>query len=134
MTTPNLPPLPEPSTPAGEPEPLRWLVSLRGAPLDGAAVWSRQPTSEEMGTWPGESVVTPLYALEALRLASPQGWKLVPIEPTKEMIRAAVEANEGPAVYKVMSAGGLSTLEAEVLEGWAAMLAAAPEATKGNGG
>lgn len=50
------------STPAVTAEPVRWLVGLCGDSLDKAAVWSRSPTPEEIGGWPGESVVTPLYA------------------------------------------------------------------------
>jgi hypothetical protein len=56
----------------------------------------------------------------------PPGWKLVPIEPTPEMLRAAVKMREGPAVYKVMSDDGLRTLEAEAADDYSAMLAATP--------
>lgn len=69
-----------------------------------------------------------LASLAAAReaLAVPEGWKLVPIDPTVEMVMAAVRCAEGDAVYKVMSAGGLNTLEAEHEELWAAFLAATP--------
>jgi hypothetical protein len=56
----------------------------------------------------------------------PPGWKLVPLEPTPEMLRAAVKMREGPAVYKVMSDGGLRTLEQEAADDYSAMLAATP--------
>lgn len=72
------------------------------------------------------------YALEALRLAVPQGWKLVPIVPTLRMIQDACDCQDadpedGPY--------------AEMAAQYAAMLAVAPsppmsldEASKGNGG
>lgn len=51
---------------------------------------------------------------------------LVPKEPTPEMLRAAVRSREGPAVYKVMSDGGLRALENDARDDFRAMIAAAP--------
>jgi hypothetical protein len=53
-------------------------------------------------------------ALDAARsLAEPEGWKLVPVEPTQEMVNAGVEA---------WDAAGVQNCQAS----WAAMLAASP--------
>jgi len=57
----------------------------------------------------------------------PAGYALVPVEPTTAMKCRAVEAWEGPAVYKSMFSRGLADLEDEAAECWAAMLAAARE-------
>ena len=57
--------------------------------------------------------------------AVPDGMALVPVEPTTAMKCRAVEAWEGPAVYKSMFARGLADLEDKAAECWAAMLAAA---------
>lgn len=60
----------------------------------------------------GEKVV-PLYALPGAQPAPsvPEGWQLVPIEPTTEMLRAANEEWEGKPTAMI----------------WADMLAAAPK-------
>ena len=58
--------------------------------------------------------------------AEPEGWQLVPKEPTREMLRAAVQVKEGPAVYKVMSFAGLAVLEEDTKDEYTAALAAAP--------
>lgn len=51
-------------------------------------------------------------------------WKLVPIEPTKEMLMAAVKCRHGDATYKVTPA----TIEEEdAADDYAAILAAVPE-------
>lgn len=59
----------------------------------------------------------------------PDGWQLVPKEPTLEMLRAAVQVKEGPAVYKVMSFAGLAVLEEDIKDEYTAALAAAPSPT-----
>lgn len=61
--------------------------------------------------------------------AVPAGYALVPVEPTTAMKCRAVEAWEGPAVYKSMFARGLADLEDKAADCWTAMLAA----SKGGG-
>ena len=60
-------------------------------------------------------------------LAAPNGWQLVPVEPTKEMKAAAVKFANGNAVYKNVSAGVLEVEEGIYGEAYEAMLAAAPQ-------
>ena len=47
----------------------------------------------------------------------PEGWRLVPVEPTPEMVQAACDATFGPAAL---------THEQAHITGWSAMLSAAP--------
>ena len=54
-------------------------------------------------------------------------WKLVPTEPTDEMLKAAVIDQHGTATYKCTSQNGLDALEWEQRGNYRAMLAAAPE-------
>ena len=70
-----------------------------------------------------EAIVSALAQQPAA--AVPEGYALVPVEPTTAMKCRAVEAWEGPAVYKSMFARGLADLEDKAAECWAAMLAAA---------
>lgn len=58
--------------------------------------------------------------------AVPDGWKLVPIEPTQEMLIAGVKEQHGSAVYRAVAASGCSTYEGEQYANYAAMLDAAP--------
>ncbi len=58
--------------------------------------------------------------------AVPDGWRLVPIEPTEGMCAAAVKYANGSAVYKNVAAAALKIEEAIYGEAYAAMLAAAP--------
>lgn len=60
--------------------------------------------------------------------AVPAGWKLVPVEPTRDMIRAAVIYANGNAVYKNVAAEALAIEESIYGEVWDAMLAATPPA------
>lgn len=55
------------------------------------------------------------------------GWKLVPVEPTEAMNRAAVIYANGNAVYKNVAAEALKIEESIYGEVWSAMLAAAPQ-------
>jgi hypothetical protein len=55
------------------------------------------------------------------------GWKLVPVEPTREMCKAAVVFANGNAVYKNVAAEALKIEEGIYGEAYAAMLAAAPQ-------
>jgi hypothetical protein len=59
-------------------------------------------------------------------LMVPDGWKLVPIEPTEEMCAAAVKLANGDAVYKNVALAALKVEESIYGEAYAAMLAAAP--------
>jgi len=56
----------------------------------------------------------------------PEGWKLVPVEPTEAMRKAAVVCVEGSAVYKNVSEVFLKSEEDSYAEVYAAMLYAAP--------
>jgi len=81
-------------------------------------------------------IATPLYA--AAPAAVPEGWKLVPIEPTESMVIAGFESVPSPnptftpmAVwdeYEAMSGCQQAAFRAKLC--WAAMLAAAPETWK----
>lgn len=74
-----------------------------------------------------------LNKMELCTLNAPDGWKLVPVEPTEEMIIDGFESrpNESfsePAVWKKysqMSGCQQAAYKAQLC--WAAMLAAAPE-------
>lgn len=62
----------------------------------------------------------------ATPVVPPSGWKLVPIEPTKEMCIAAVKFANGNAVYKNVAPAALEIEEGIYGETYAAMLAASP--------
>lgn len=57
---------------------------------------------------------------------APDGWKLVPIEPTEEMLREGVMEQHGSATYRAVSRSGCSVFEGEQYANYRAMLAAAP--------
>jgi hypothetical protein len=59
--------------------------------------------------------------------AVPEGWKLVPVEPTDEMLAAA---DEGDREYTLRNFGDVQTVMQGPYDHYVAMLAAAPE--KGN--
>ncbi|MGA0608886.1 hypothetical protein [Caldimonas sp. KR1-144] len=67
-------------------------------------------------SWP-----IPLYA--APPRAVPQGWKLVPVEPTEEMLAAA---DEGDREYTLRNFGDIMTVQQGPYDHWVAMLSAAP--------
>lgn len=56
----------------------------------------------------------------------PVAMKLVPAEPTKAMLEAAVKSRYGAATYKTVSDLGTSSCECEAADDYRAMLAAAP--------
>ena len=73
-----------------------------------------------------DDIITLDSATPASAPAVPQGWKLVPVEPTEEMVTAGNKSRfyreDGDiAVYSVLSARTYNTKQA-----WAAMLAATP--------
>lgn len=71
------------------------------------------------------------YAREAVRLnaqAVPDGWKLVPVQATPDMCRAAVIYANGNAVYKNVAHEALEIEESIYSEVYDAMLSAAPAA------
>jgi hypothetical protein len=76
----------------------------------------------------GEVVGTELRRLEAevqaLRGAVPAGWKLVPIEPTEEMLDAADAADRE---YTRRNFGDVMTVMQGPYDHWCAMVAAAPQ-------
>lgn len=53
----------------------------------------------------------------------------MPVEPTEEMLKAAVKNRYGDATYKCVSEEGCDTYEFEALTDYVAMRAAAPEET-----
>jgi hypothetical protein len=59
--------------------------------------------------------------------AVPEGWKLVPVEPTRSMMAAAVIYANGNAVYKNVAAKVLEIEESIYGEAYQAMLAASPQ-------
>jgi hypothetical protein len=61
----------------------------------------------------------------------PADWKLAPVEPTEEMMRAAVVYVNGTSVYQNVTAAALEIEESIYGEVYAAMLAAAPEKAGG---
>lgn len=68
-----------------------------------------------------------LAAASAQPVAVPDGWQMVPVDPTKEMKAAAVKFANGPAVYKAVAAAALEIEEGIYGEAYEAMLAAAPQ-------
>lgn len=103
----------ERAQPAGEAEPVGYIIpSLVEALAKGNSVvmWPKRMGQATM----------PLYAAPpaaANQAGIPEGWKLVPKEPTREMLLAAYERNHD----------GTTTLYHKM---WAAMLAAAPHTTE----
>lgn len=67
-------------------------------------------------------------ALTTAAAVPPEGWVMVPVEPTEEMKAAAVKYANGPAVYKNVRAEVLRIEEGIYGEVYEAMLAAAPKA------
>lgn len=59
--------------------------------------------------------------------AVPDGWQVVPVEPTDEMIHAA---NEGDRAYTLRNFGTIPTVQQGPYDHWCAMLAAAPKVTE----
>jgi hypothetical protein len=122
---------PAPTTPAQEPVELEVKLEQAGP----VAVHDKdQPNG--IAWCPGypEKLedITALYttpqptALLDQRLVPVQGWKLVPVEPTPEMMKAAVIYANGNAVYKNVAAAVLEIEECIYGEVYASMLNAAP--------
>ena len=63
--------------------------------------------------------------------SAPKGWKLVPVEPTEEMLAAA---HEGDREYTLRCFGDVMTIQQSPHDHWVAMVAAAPEAPSGERG
>jgi hypothetical protein len=63
---------------------------------------------------------------DALKRA-PEGWRMVPVEPTQEMMKAAVIFANGNAVYKNVAAEALQIEESIYGEAYSAMIEAAPD-------
>jgi hypothetical protein len=70
----------------------------------------------------GELVGKPLYLHS--QPAVPEGWKLVPIEPTDEMLSAAENGNRA---YTMRNFGDIQTVQQGPYDHWADMIAAVPE-------
>lgn len=88
--------------------------------------WCRQLPD---GGYSAGNVDAAWTAWQAARRAPvvPQGWKLVPVEPTRAMMASAVMQAEGDAAYKVATARWLEAEEREYGDAYEAMLAAAPQ-------
>jgi hypothetical protein len=93
----------------------------------------RDPNWNAYGATRHDAVLLALQAFVALSTAQqegaaaePDGWKLVPVEPTEEMCRAAVVFANGSAVYKAVAAEALKIEESIYAEVYEAMLSAAP--------
>lgn len=107
MNTPKLPPLPEPKA-LGMDFDNGW---------DGVRAYGY--TAEQMQA----------YAIAAIEAQGvPDGWQLVPKEPTDEMLKEAVMERHGSATYRAVDRKGCEALEEEAKSDWAVMLASAPPA------
>lgn len=146
MTTPNLPPLPEPSTLAGEPEPLGWFCDACGAQGGRKIQWTvEKPRHFFHAIRLGGPVAEwfPLYSTEALRLASPQGWQ--PIETVPKGLHGGVIVVSDGYVEEAWfdderrewypaNTDYTDAHSAPIYPTFWMPLPSAPEATKGNGG
>ena len=67
-------------------EPVAWSYECR-QPLTDPAVWCKFINREKPSSWQADYVrnIEPLYRAPVQPVAVPDGWKLVPIEPTDEM-------------------------------------------------
>lgn len=91
---------------------------------------------------PGETVPTETMAAYCYEMADamlrarmaraqpdwPEGWVLVPIEPTPEMLRKSVESDQGPAVFRCVASRQLDADMELAGDRYRAMLSAAPKA------
>lgn len=98
-------------------EPVAWMAS--GNNREATMWFSRAPA--DMVARDRQQTVTPLYAhpVPAVR----EGWKLVPVEPTEEMI----EAGSLSRPYREDD-GRDEYVDSNTVGTWSAMIAAAPEA------
>jgi hypothetical protein len=116
---------------AQEPAGFAILDNDTGKILPHAAFFMDRAKAEKLAALTGECSVASLYAapvVSAEQQGVADGWKWVPVELTPEMLDAGNEAARS---------GGcdLYGLKRELLNGWAAMLAAtpAPSTTEGQG-
>lgn len=93
------------------------------------AAWDKR----RLGALPVDAMLINRHIRELREIVSqpvqpvaPDGWHLVPIEPTQAMLVAGVTEQHGRAVYRAVAAQGCSTYEGEQYLNYAAMLAAAP--------
>lgn len=97
---------------------------------DGGQQWPCAKAAGVCARSPGRQAAGSTPALVTSSAATPvvprSGWKLVPIEPTKEMCIAAVKFANGNAVYKNVAPAALEIEEGIYGETYAAMLAASP--------
>ena len=107
------------------PEPIAWAM-LRA---DGLVLDVICP-DEHNDVYEGAYTV-PLYAAPQPAPAVPDGWVMVPREPTRDMCVAAVVLNNGNAVYKNVKAEALEIEEQIYAEVYEAMIAAARSAPAG---
>lgn len=107
-------------------EPMAWMVAYtRSRTGTSAREFYGSAVAAEIGAQalrdampPMIPTVTPLYT-HAERPAVPEGWKLVPVEPTKEMLYRAQAVNGGN--------GQKMPKHSTLVKKWKAMLAAAPQ-------
>jgi hypothetical protein len=98
-----------------------WLRSLAAIGGDRSALATMRAWADEV-----DSARAALAAPPLMEPAPPVGWKLVPLEPTREMAIAAVKCRYGAATYKNVSDLGTSSCECEAGDDYRAMLAASP--------
>lgn len=73
-----------------------------------------------------EAVIHALSRAQAApAVGVPDGYVLVPVEPTEEMLKSAVMERHGTATYRAVSKKGCKAMEEEAKADWAAMLASA---------
>jgi hypothetical protein len=88
--------------------------------------------AQRSGAWTDDRLFAFARAIESeVRASVAQGWKLVPIDPTPDMLASAVRCREGSAVYKIISEAGLRVLEDEARADYEAALSAAPRFPSG---
>lgn len=102
--------------------PVGWLVQSKSG---GSFLTKQRPAVSVGDEWTWSAVYTAAPAPSV-----PEGWKMVPVEPTQEMCAAAVVFANGNAVYKNVAAEALRIEEGIYGEAYAAMLAASPEPPK----
>jgi hypothetical protein len=110
-------------------EPVAWSPALTHTDYEKARVWCNgKPRDEDVAYWKSQGIgITLAYSHPTAPqpVAVPAGWKLVPVEPTPEMVQAA---NDGDDEYTLRGFGpGVQRVMQGPEDHYAAMLAAAPQ-------
>ena len=115
-------PITPPAAPQGEP--VAWIDGS-GHPRH---LSYRQSAQEHRLYGP----LRPLVAVDIKQPAAPSvptGWRLVPVQPTEEMLAAA---HDGDREYTLRNFGDVMTVQQSPYDHWVAMVAAAPSVTYGS--